>query len=125
MDSSKGESLSTLIRALDKIPGDFWIRLLYTHPAHWSDDLIAAIREDKPYGEAKRGIEASVATSMGRMAAHTGQEITYEDMLNCPHEMFPGLDKLTQDTPTPFASDANGRYPVPQPGIVKDREYPA
>jgi len=45
VDSSKGESLSTLIRELNAIPGDFWIRLLYTHPAHWSDDLIAAIAE--------------------------------------------------------------------------------
>jgi ribosomal protein S12 methylthiotransferase len=45
VDSTKGESLSTLLRELNKIPGDFWIRLLYTHPAHWSDDLIAAIAE--------------------------------------------------------------------------------
>ena len=44
-DSSKGESLSTLIRELNQIEGDFWIRLLYTHPAHWSDDLIQAIAE--------------------------------------------------------------------------------
>jgi ribosomal protein S12 methylthiotransferase len=45
VDSSKGDSLSTLIRELNAIPGDFWIRLLYTHPAHWSDDLIQAIAE--------------------------------------------------------------------------------
>ena len=45
VDSSKGESLSSLIRELNKIEGDFWIRLLYTHPAHWSDDLIQAIAE--------------------------------------------------------------------------------
>ncbi len=47
VDSSRGESLSTLIRELNKIEGDFWIRLLYTHPAHWSDDLIAAIAESE------------------------------------------------------------------------------
>ncbi|CAN5868132.1 30S ribosomal protein S12 methylthiotransferase RimO [soil metagenome] len=45
VDSSRGESLSTLVRALNEIEGDFWIRLLYTHPAHWSDDLIQAIAE--------------------------------------------------------------------------------
>ncbi|TLD68480.1 30S ribosomal protein S12 methylthiotransferase RimO [Phragmitibacter flavus] len=45
VDSSRGESLATLIRELNTIEGDFWIRLLYTHPAHWSDDLIAAIAE--------------------------------------------------------------------------------
>ncbi len=47
VDSSKGESLATLIRALNEIEGDFWIRLLYTHPAHWSDELISAIADSK------------------------------------------------------------------------------
>jgi hypothetical protein len=27
------------------------------------------------------------------------------------------------DSPAPLKSDSEGRYPVPQPGIVKDREY--
>lgn len=43
VDSTKGESLATLLRALDSIDGDFWLRLLYTHPAHWSDELIETI----------------------------------------------------------------------------------
>lgn len=45
VDSTKGESLSTLIRELNAIPGDFWIRILYTHPAHWSNELIRTISE--------------------------------------------------------------------------------
>jgi hypothetical protein len=36
-----------------------------------------AIRQDKPYNEARRGAEASLVTSMGRMAAHTGRIVTY------------------------------------------------
>jgi predicted dehydrogenase len=87
------------------------------------NDLMDAIRNDKPYNEAKRGIEASLVTSMGRMAAHTGQEITFEDMLNCEHEFAPGLDTLTKDSPAPLQADAAGKYPVPQPGIKKTREY--
>jgi predicted dehydrogenase len=86
-------------------------------------DLVDAIRNDKPYNEVRRGVEASLVTSLGRMAAHTGREITYEAMLNCDHEMAPGLDKLTQDSPAPLLADAKGRYPVPQPGIVTKREY--
>lgn len=39
------------------------------------DDLIAAIRDDQPYNEVERGVMVSAVTSMGRMAAHTGQEI--------------------------------------------------
>ncbi len=38
--SSEGETLADLLSALDEIPGDFWIRVLYTHPAHWSERLI-------------------------------------------------------------------------------------
>ncbi len=47
VDSSKGESLASLLRELDKIEGDFWIRLLYTHPAHWSDELIETIAQSR------------------------------------------------------------------------------
>jgi ribosomal protein S12 methylthiotransferase len=45
VDSTKGESLSTLLRAINEIEGEFWVRLLYTHPAHWSDELIQTIAE--------------------------------------------------------------------------------
>jgi ribosomal protein S12 methylthiotransferase len=45
VDSSRGTALTDLLRALNAIPGDFWIRLLYTHPAHWSDELITCIAE--------------------------------------------------------------------------------
>ena len=45
VDSSKGPALTRLLRELNKIEGEFWIRLLYTHPAHWSDELITCIAE--------------------------------------------------------------------------------
>jgi ribosomal protein S12 methylthiotransferase len=37
--------LCTLLRDLNALSGDFWIRLLYTHPAHWTDNLIATIAD--------------------------------------------------------------------------------
>jgi ribosomal protein S12 methylthiotransferase len=45
VDSSRGPTLSSLLRELQEIEGDFWIRLLYTHPAHWSDELIQTIAD--------------------------------------------------------------------------------
>ena len=36
-------ALCGLIEELNALPGDFWIRLLYTHPAHWTDPLIATL----------------------------------------------------------------------------------
>lgn len=43
VDSSRGATLTRLLDAIGEIEGEFWVRLLYTHPAHWSDELIAAI----------------------------------------------------------------------------------
>lgn len=43
VDEARGPGLPALLDALAKIPGEFWIRLLYTHPAHWSNDMTAAI----------------------------------------------------------------------------------
>ncbi len=40
VDSAKGESLATLLREINALPGEFWVRVLYTHPAHWSQELI-------------------------------------------------------------------------------------
>ena len=87
------------------------------------DDLIAAIRNNTPYNEVKRGVEASLATSMGRMAAHTGQVVTWDDILNSKHEFAPDVDKLTMTSAAPLLAGADGKYAIPQPGIIKDREF--
>jgi len=87
------------------------------------DDLIDAIKQDKKYSELERGVKASLVTSMGRMAAHTGQIITYDQMLNCEHEFAPDVDKMTYESAPPVQPDANGKYPIPLPGLNQDREY--
>ena len=61
---------------------------------------------------------------MGRMAAHTGQEISFDDMLNCDQEFAPGVDKLTSpNDPAPLRADKDGKYPVPTPGVNRQHEY--
>ncbi len=87
------------------------------------NDLILAIRNNMPYSEVKRGVETSLVTSMGRMAAHTGQVITFDQILNGDHEFAPGLDKLTENSPAPLQAGPDGKYPVPMPGVTKKREY--
>ena len=87
------------------------------------DDLLQAIRQNQPYNEAARGATASLVTSMGRMAAHTGQVITYEDLLKGDHEFATEVDKLTMNSPAPLQLGADGKYPVPEPGMKKDREF--
>lgn len=86
-------------------------------------DLVDAIRRDRPYNEVPRGVAASLTAVMGRMAAHTGQEITYEQALNHEHELAPGVDSFKAGSPPPLKRGTDGKYPIPQPGIVKNREY--
>ena len=81
------------------------------------------IRDDKPYNEVKRGAEASLVAVMGRFAAHTGQLVTFDQMMNHDHELAPDVDKLALDGPSPLRASPDGKYPVPEPGIRKTREY--
>ena len=76
------------------------------------DALVEAIHDDMPFNEAKRGAEASMVCNMGRMAAHTGREITWEEMLNCEHEFAPGVADLTLDSDSPLMPDEHGRVVV-------------
>ncbi len=88
------------------------------------NDLVDAIRNDKPFNEAERGVMASAVTSLGRKAAHTAQEMTLEEMLNSPEEYAPDVAKFTKDSPAPVQADAEGKYPMPMPGLLKKTEYP-
>jgi predicted dehydrogenase len=92
------------------------------YDVEWAD-LIDAIRNNKPYNEVKRGCEASLVTSMGRMAAHTGQTITFDQILNSDHEFAPDVDKLTMDSPAPLQMTEDGHYPIPEPGVKRTREF--
>ena len=71
--------------------------------------LVNAIRNDKPYNEVERGVKASLATSLGRLAAHCGKEVTFEELLNSKDEYAPGVDKLTMDSPPPVKSNEEGK----------------
>ena len=85
--------------------------------------LIAAIREDRPHNEVDAGVMTSLVTAMGRAAAHTGQEITLQQMLDGGQEFAPRVDTLTMDGPAPVLAGPDGRYPTPMPGQKGLREY--
>jgi predicted dehydrogenase len=115
---------SIIYKGLAEVPDNqTWHSTDHTNPYQneWND-LMEAITTDKPYNEVKRGVEASLVASMGRMAAHTGQEITFDQMLNSEHEFAPGIDKFTSESPAPVLPDDKGMYPQPEPG-KKKTEY--
>ncbi len=83
------------------------------------DRLFEAIRANKPYNETKRCAYAALTGILGRMAAESGQEVTWEQALNSDLVLAPGLEKLTMDSAPPVVADAQGRYPVAVPGRTK------
>lgn len=85
--------------------------------------LMDAIRNNRRYNEAARGAEASLITAMGRMACHTGQLITRDQMLNHEHELGPTVNQLTNDSPAPVQLGPDRKYPMPQPGVNRTREF--
>lgn len=52
-------------------------------------DLIAAIRAGKPYNELKECAESTLTAIMGRMAAYTGQAVTWDQALNSEENLMP------------------------------------
>ncbi|HEY0368975.1 MAG TPA: 30S ribosomal protein S12 methylthiotransferase RimO, partial [Chthoniobacterales bacterium] len=75
IDSARGTTLSTLLREINEIGGEFWVRLLYTHPAHWSDELIQTIREcEKVARYIDMPLQHIDEAMLGRMRRETGRQ---------------------------------------------------
>lgn len=81
------------------------------------DLLFAAIREDKPYNETQRSAYAAMTGILGRMAAESGQMITWEEAMASKLELAPGLDNYTMESEPPVKPDAEGNYPLAMPGF--------
>ncbi|MFA6930265.1 MAG: 30S ribosomal protein S12 methylthiotransferase RimO, partial [Lentisphaeria bacterium] len=43
----QGNSLVELLRRCEELPGDFWLRVLYTHPLHVTEDLLELLQNGK------------------------------------------------------------------------------
>jgi len=82
--------------------------------------LLDAIRQDKPHNEARRAGEADIAALMGRAATHTGQYITWDQVLKSDFQFVDDIDSMTFDMPAPIHVGPDGIYPAPQPGITKE-----
>jgi predicted dehydrogenase len=81
------------------------------------DVLLDAIRNDRPHNEVERAAYANLASIMGRAAIHCGQIVTWEQVMASDFKFFPKAGELTEASPAPAQADAQGRYPVPVPGV--------
>ena len=86
--------------------------------AEWRE-LLNAIRHDRPHNEVKRSALSNLAAIMGRASVHTGQLITWDEMMNSDFQFCPDVN-FSSDSPAPVQADAQGHYPVPIPGAWKE-----
>ncbi len=78
--------------------------------------FIRDIRADRPHNECKRAVYSDLTTLMGRAACHTGQMITWDQMMASRFQFCDYLDTLTPTSPAPVKPDENGQFPVPIAG---------
>ena len=78
--------------------------------------LIDSIRKDTPHNEIRRAVYSDLTSLMGRAACHTGQEVTWDQIMASDFQFCDYLDDLHFDSPAPVKADANGQFPFPIPG---------
>ena len=81
------------------------------------NDFIYSIRNDRRHNELKRSVYSDLTTLMGRAACHTGQTVTWDQMMKSNFQFCDYLDDLSYDSPAPVKADENGQFPVPIPGL--------
>src|SRR5204863_3519995 len=87
----QGPTLAALLREIQSIDGDFWVRLLYTHPAHWSAELIEAIAEcDKVARYIDMPLQHIDEMMLGRMRRETSRA-HIEDLIGALRAGIPGV----------------------------------
>jgi predicted dehydrogenase len=84
------------------------------------NDFIHSIRNDRPHNEVKRAIYSDLTTLMGRAACHTGQTVTWDQIMKSRFQFCDYLDDLDYDSPAPVKADEDGQFPVPIPGKWKE-----
>jgi len=95
VDSTRGPTLVSLLREIQQVEGEFWVRLLYTHPAHWSDELIATIAEcDKIARYIDIPLQHIDESMLGRMRRETSRA-HIEDLV---HKLRGGIQSVTLRT---------------------------
>ncbi len=74
------------------------------------DELFASIRNGKPINDGVWGAHSTLMALMGRMAAYTGKEVSWDEALNSQEKLVP--DDLTWDMKLPIK-------PMAMPGQTK------
>jgi ribosomal protein S12 methylthiotransferase len=91
VDSARGPTLTHLLDRIEAIPGDFWVRLLYTHPAHWSQELIDAIAASSKVAKYVDMPLQHIDEEMLRLMRRETSRQHIEDLIHAIREGIPGI----------------------------------
>ncbi|MEK6479755.1 Gfo/Idh/MocA family oxidoreductase [Catalinimonas sp. 4WD22] len=81
------------------------------------DEFFAAIRKGTPINDTEWAAKSSMMTIMGRMAAHSGQMIQWDEALQSDLSILP--ERFAWDADPPVLPGPDGLYPIPVPGQTK------
>jgi ribosomal protein S12 methylthiotransferase len=91
VDSARGPTLTRLLERIEAIPGEFWVRLLYTHPAHWSQELIDAITASSKVAKYVDMPLQHIDEDMLQMMRRETSRQHIEDLIHAIREGIPGI----------------------------------
>ena len=112
---TKGKAIIDVVRRVDEITGDKPWRYrgdgndMYQQE---HDELFASIRKGEPMNDGEWMSQSNMMAIMGRMAAYTGQTITYDEAINSKEVLGPPVTDYSWDME--FAGP-----PIAMPGITK------
>ncbi|MGL4512090.1 MAG: Gfo/Idh/MocA family oxidoreductase [Lacipirellulaceae bacterium] len=82
-------------------------------------DLQKAIRDNAPYNETGVGAHSTMTAILGRMATYSGRAIGWDEALASNLSLTTPEQVYAFDATPPVTPDADGRYPVPVPGVTQ------
>ena len=82
-------------------------------------DLVGAIRRNEKLNDGWHGATSSFTAVLGRMATYSGKVVKWDEAAAKGPEEVPYGVELTFQTKPPVVPDADGNYPVAQPGVYK------
>jgi ribosomal protein S12 methylthiotransferase len=95
VDSARGPTLTRLLERIEGIPGDFWVRLLYTHPAHWSAELMEAIAASSKVVRYVDMPLQHIDEKMLKLMRRETSRQHIEDLIQALRETIPGISLRT------------------------------
>jgi len=94
-DLKRGHDLPSLLHRLCEIEGDFWIRLLYCHPAHFPPNIIDVIKEEE---KVLNYIDMPIQHCNKRILSSMGRDYTKDDIKRLVDRMRKCLEGIVLRT---------------------------